>query len=351
MRSPSSNHSFFLLFLAVLAQVAHNLDYSDLEAMDISCPERDKCAGYRFNRNFMDRNCECDYACRTYRDCCIDAQRRRSSSRAQQLSNIICLNYGEGRHTGVYVVSRCSANWNGPQQVRQKCEGPTDFSDPMSAAPVTSVAQSVTYKNLFCAECNNAHMQSLKTFQFKLSCDGLDDISQAQIMGDLFYDQQRATWGINRPGDGGDKNFVECDIIFYVPDYINSTVRFCRANVISTCASDWTRPSVRQMCEEYMAVVYGIDHAYRNPHCAICNHKTVADIACKTSWSSRRRMFFPDLVDVNPGDGDQVGVTKKVIPQCPSLHKYDPFAKKCRKMQCAIPSYELVDGKCVPPGS
>ncbi|GFU10945.1 hypothetical protein NPIL_14251 [Nephila pilipes] len=31
---------------------------------------------------------------------------------------------------------------------------------------------------------------------------------------------------------------------------------------------------------------------------------------------------------------------------CPEGHKYDPYFKKCRKLVCAVPGYEMKDGKC-----
>lgn len=340
----------FLFFLSALLRASHSvLDYSEMEALGISCPERDSCARFRQDRSYMDRNCECDSACRSYGDCCIDAFRRRSGSRITRRTDVVCLNYGEGNHTGVYVVNNCSRAWTGSREVAQKCTGPLDLSDPLKSAPVTSIAQSITYKNIYCAECNNVHMQSLKTFHIKLSCEGLEDISQAQIMGDLFYDRQRASWGVNRLDDQGNTNFVECDVIYDVPDYLNSSVRFCRSNVISTCASDWTRLRVAEKCDAYMAVVYDDVRAYRNPHCAICNYKTVSSIACRTSLTGRKRpMSFALLLDVNQSDGDQVGMTHVATPQCPSGHKYDPFFKRCRKLVCALPGHEVVNGRCVP---
>lgn len=102
-----------------------------------------------------------------------------------------------------------------------------------------------------------------------------------------------------------------------------------------------------------MAVVHSNTHAYRNPHCAICNHKTVDDLTCERIILGRRpgegRFSFHHLIDVNQSDGgEEVGMQRitETTPDCPSRHKYDPFLKKCRQLVCALPGYNVVDGKC-----
>ncbi|GFS48435.1 uncharacterized protein NPIL_153971 [Nephila pilipes] len=35
---------------------------------------------------------------------------------------------------------------------------------------------------------------------------------------------------------------------------------------------------------------------------------------------------------------------------CPKGYKYDPYFKKCRKLVCAVPGYNMIKGKCVKSG-
>lgn len=56
---------------------------------------------------------------------------------------------------------------------------------------------------------------------------------------------------------------------------------------------------------------------------------------------------FACLLDINQSDGDQVGMTLVATPECPSCQRYDTFFKKCRQLVCALPGYNVVDGKCV----
>jgi len=250
------------------------------------------------------------------------------------------------------MVVKCSSTWQGSSQIREKCEGPMDFSDPLRAAPVVSVMRFETYRNRYCAECNYAHMPSLKTFQVKVGCSGLKQIPEEVIFAEIRYNRRHNTWGVDRLNSFGNATiFNDCDVVYDVPDYVNRSVRFCRANVISSCPPNWRRDIVRKACEDYMAVIYDNNLvAYRNAHCAICNGRSLEDVSCKTDLHGRRRpMSFALLLDVNRSDGDQVGMTRVTTPECPDKHKYDPFFKKCRELVCALPNYVIVNGKCVKP--
>lgn len=343
--------TILLSFLALACgRPSDRVTYNDLESLGASCPKRDKCAGYQGNLTYVDRSCECDRLCIYYDDCCADAPARMNASRRLARNNMICLDYGEKFHTGVYVVSTCSRNWYGSSEVRRKCSGPPDWSDPLTATPVTDVAQAVTYRNLFCAECNNANMRSLKNFQIRMGCEGLpEQLSEEQIFADITYNEQFHSWGLYRFNSFENRSvYYGCDMIFDVPGYLNHSVRFCRSNIISTCAPNYNRQQIRNQCGEYMAVVYDTQDGYKNPHCAMCNHKAVNQVSCTADLMGRRRpMSFALLLDVNQSDGDQVGMKRLTTPQCPHNHKYDPYFKKCRQLVCALPGYVVVDGRCV----
>ena len=83
-------------------------------------------------------------------------------------------------------------------QVKEKCVGSDELSDPLSAVPLTDVSQKETYRNLACAECNDAHLGALKTFQIKVKCHGVTGVSEEEILSDLTYNRERLLWGVNR---------------------------------------------------------------------------------------------------------------------------------------------------------
>lgn len=83
-------------------------------------------------------------------------------------------------------------------QIQEKCIGYAGNSDPLKSAPVTNADESVTYRNLYCAECNNANMASLSTFQVRVSCDGLQELTEDQIWADITYNRRLDSWGVQR---------------------------------------------------------------------------------------------------------------------------------------------------------
>lgn len=107
-------NSFLVL---VCSRPRNSVTYNDLESMGASCPERDRCIDYHNNLTYVDRSCECDPLCVYYDDCCADAPARMNSWSGSAINNMICLNYGGMSHTGVYVVSTCSRNWHGSNEV------------------------------------------------------------------------------------------------------------------------------------------------------------------------------------------------------------------------------------------
>ena len=124
MWTPNFRSMLLIALSAVHITGCDSQSYADLEANGIHCPERNKCEGYRNNLTYIDRNCECDFNCTAYNDCCIDALPRRTSrpqrARPPLRTDVKCIHYGEQDHTGVFVISKCSNSWTGPRKVTLK---------------------------------------------------------------------------------------------------------------------------------------------------------------------------------------------------------------------------------------
>lgn len=72
----------------------------------------------------------------------------------------------------------------------------------------------------------------------------------------------------------------------------------------------------------------------------------MSEMSChgvETSDFKGGAMNFGMLLDINLGDGDNVGA---VEAKCGPGQVYDPFGKRCRDIECPIPGYFLKDGKC-----
>ncbi|KAF8777001.1 hypothetical protein HNY73_013931 [Argiope bruennichi] len=309
------NHLFFVGVLFFVCVYVESLDYSVLDAIGFqNCPQKNRCSQIR-NASFNQRLCECDYSCLTFGDCCIDVAR----SNARRTSRQTCMHYGNFTYQGVYVFNTCSNGYLGPDEVILQCMH-DNFSDPLVSAPVTDTSTGNTYLNRYCAICNDVSPTSMKTWKIYFACDNEDRNGNNISWDDLKYRPDLKKWGYDRNGQ-----FNPCKFIYDRP------------------------PSVSEGMRDYMAVVTDrANNAYKNPHCARCNGVEDNDLMCLlTDIIDRAKVPFSIalLVDVNRADGDVVGVSS--AESCPSGQKYDPFFKKCRTLQCGLPGYTSVNGKCV----
>ncbi|CAL1283320.1 unnamed protein product [Larinioides sclopetarius] len=317
------------------------LSYSDLDAMEFpNCPTKNRCSRIG-NAPFDERLCECDRSCRTFGDCCIDVARPNQ----RRTSRHTCMHYGNLIYQGVYAVNACSNGYLGPDEVIFQCMR-DNFSDPLVSAPVTDTSSGTTYLNRYCAICNGVSPAAMMTWKLNFTCEDENTEATDLSWDEIKYNPTLKKWGYDRSGQ-----FNPCKFSYDKPDSLTVIGRLCRYNLISSCASDWNRQNYIRDCGSYMAVVTDRgNYVYKNPHCALCNNAEENSLMCLSTTVINRAKVpfsFALLVDVNRGDGDIVGVSRSSTESCPSGQKYDPFFKKCRTLQCGIPGYRPVNGKCV----
>ncbi|GFU62606.1 SMB domain-containing protein [Trichonephila clavipes] len=325
----------------------HALDYADLSLTGKACPQRDSCQHVAQN-DFLQRNCECDRLCSAFQDCCIDVPRT-SASLPNRSKRPTCMPYGDEGAQGAYVVDRCPRSYRSSDVVKNFCHGHDKLQDPLFSIPATDNVTGVTYRNRYCAECNGALKSSLKFWLISINFRNLPSISLSDdfVLTNLKYHPYHNQWGI-RYG----RIFYPSTLIFHKPDYL-STVRQCRPNIISTCPSRWGNPADKKACASYMAVVQSDNKVYKNIHCAVCNGENIGRVFCvhnqmffKRALSTKRTFSFAHLLDFNFKDGNKTGLTQVQGHQCNADSIYDVFKKICRRIECGIPGYKLVDGKC-----
>ncbi|CAL1283319.1 unnamed protein product [Larinioides sclopetarius] len=321
---------------------SHALEYSLLENLELTCLPRDNCMLVQQHQaSFENRSCECDSLCNVFRDCCID-KANLAPLAPSRIRKYLCMVFGGQYKVGVYVVDTCPHNYRASATIRSLCQEGDDFSDPLMSAPATLVSAGTTFRNRYCAECNGASPSSLESWMVYMNCETLIPLrlNDSYIWQNVKYNFSLRTWGV-KIGD----EFHKCEVLFNKPQNL-SAVRFCRTTTIDSCPSSFLRASVKRLCASYSAVVYDTVNAYKNPHCAICNNKRATDLICLDSSmftrNANRPFTFAHLLDVNRRDGDVVGM----VERCPSGEKWDPFFKKCRKLTCALPGYQIVGGKC-----
>ena len=161
-------------------------------------------------------------------------------------------------------------------------------------------------------------------------------------------------WGINIDTSGV-RVFHECTVDPAVPDTLTHLIRACTGkNTIDSCPQDFDgNATIVELCASYTAMVFEPNLAYRNVHCAICNHASMDKLIClnlgpfgRFNWQQNFNTFsFAVLFDIGGNVQDSVGFeTKKCANH---FELYDPFFKKCRNVICGQEGMEFRDGKCI----
>ena len=163
--------------------------FNSIHTYGLSCMERDYC-----NRTIIDhrsmndseliknKNCFCDEACFQYDDCCEDIKRYRTKQRIQAT----CVDYTypfrirseiyEPTVMPIWMVTSCLTNYE-YTSLEENCTHPskndTFLSNPPAFIPMTSLQTNITYRNIYCAQCNNENIESLIQWSFQIVCNGL----------------------------------------------------------------------------------------------------------------------------------------------------------------------------------
>ncbi|XP_050032735.1 uncharacterized protein [Dermacentor andersoni] len=293
--------------------------------------------------------CRCDAACVKFGDCCRDAPAllEATSDGRDPVVEWECVRVRSDMQA-TWVRRACKPGWDGPDEVRVKCERGADarITDPNGMAPVTSPRTNVTYANVYCAACND-DLNDTRRWQVNLDCKefyGLINMTGEDIRNNIELDPTNSSWGVWFTAPGDFRRFFAC-VLEYAPQNLSS-VYTCNS-FVSTCDPSWAGTETEKECKSYQSVinVYGVN--YRNPECMVCNNDTAPHQICgfysDTSFVSPRGFSFSILMDVSPSAGNIVG--KKSL--CNKGELYDPFYKVCRNVLCGVTGYVLDGDKCI----
>ncbi|XP_076312276.1 uncharacterized protein LOC143225922 [Tachypleus tridentatus] len=347
------DRNFFTTFLHVVLTVTlASVTFDEINRLGPSC--LNSCLTYNSgnsNNTSTSESCYCDNECAVYRDCCLDAKTVRQQP---QDSPWHCISKDE--YTGVFLRATCKPKWQGDQMIRKSCENTIsdDQYDPIRHLPVTNPNTGVTYRNYYCAICNDDTSYDMVLWKLLLKCPFLNfyiiyrqNLTFEYVRDNLEYHDSK--WGIWLDGDDDKLRFYDCSVKFQMPDDLTPNLRPCVRNLISECAWNWNISDVKEKCSYYTSVVYHEDNAYRNVHCALCNHVNLSELSCSKIESNivMYRTFYPRafsmLLDVNEHSGSVVGT----VTLCRNGEIFDPFFRKCRNIVCGFSWYEPQNGKCV----
>lgn len=119
-------------------------------------------------------------------------------------------------------------------QIRKGCEdSKTTSFDPISSLPITSVHSGITFRNYYCALCNNQTFTDRMEMWFpRLECPSITnkdelDFNNDTINNRLTYRPDQGKWGLQlRYGDH--EIFHSCNIDPIIPDTVSDIVRPCK---------------------------------------------------------------------------------------------------------------------------
>ncbi len=163
--------------------------FNHVHAIELSCMERDRCNETLIDHRSMndsglikEKNCFCDKACFQYDDCCEDIKHYQ----IKQSIKATCIDYMypfrirsefyQPTVMPIWMVTTCLTNYE-YTPLEKNCTHPleNDFflSNPPAYIPMTSRRTNITYRNIYCAQCNNEKIDSLIQWSFQIVCNGL----------------------------------------------------------------------------------------------------------------------------------------------------------------------------------
>ena len=216
------------------------------------CQSQISCDESECRANLTRVNCKCDNDCGLFNDCCSNytlTNQSRPSYLHQLLEcqGMVTINKTDFidllSHSSVLMVSRCPSEMNNSQ-----CGNQSLF------LPVTDPRSNFTFRNIYCALCNNITLEQVVLWEPQFFCP---DVSVFHLHN-ITYDTV----------------LKECDLLTISTDLPFSRIRTCVPH-ISTC-SNTSSSELEHNCTS-KSVNLVVDRTfdgvkvYRNHYCALCN--------------------------------------------------------------------------------
>ncbi|KAK6195554.1 hypothetical protein SNE40_000961 [Patella caerulea] len=270
--------------------------------------------------------CFCDRSCRYYGDCCPDLN--------VDYINIVsskCLPTSFPRSgNDVMMIDYCPKDHQDPDLV-EKCTT-TSVNDWRSIQPVTDDTTGLTYRNRFCAQCND--VEKSEAWRVGTICEkgppwNYRDASKEDVYLSI----------VNTQG---------CKVQMVPPD--NYTAHVCskflhKENGYSDSCNEtgyWKEydPLVERGCYTLAENPVG---TYKNLFCYICNHmNTWVSIKTETTGYTPNVFLTKLSALLDMGDDNDEEQTSKA-EECPM---FDPYLCNCRNVSC-VNGKRFQEGRCI----
>ncbi|KAJ8021008.1 G-protein coupled receptor Mth2 [Holothuria leucospilota] len=204
--------------------------------------------------------CSCDKDCALYHDCCwtadgncrdrIELQGGGTSTKRCRYTHIINIESGfdlqpEATRVGYFMIATCPVHYR-DNYVKNRCHKelpllPQPLEEYIHHVPVFSYKSKETYKNVYCAKCNDVDYEDMR-----------------------FWQLITATCDSSEPS-------AECDDVTFIerPEIYDNVPlpRKCALSDPIECSSS---SPFYEKCMSYSAVISVMGMTFRNPHCALC---------------------------------------------------------------------------------
>ncbi|UJR29062.1 hypothetical protein I4U23_010276 [Adineta vaga] len=256
--------------------------------IDEQCSIRDTCFNqstespliYNDEEWIQNRNCFCDSVCQQYGDCC--------GKRKLPTQNFECVDFLLPTITNkivpfnrlsVWMKTECLPLYVG-SPVEKQCRNFNNdlfIDNPILYIPVTSLQTNITYRNYYCAYCNNDINQEIQFWEYRPLCHG-DGTENDNL---ILNDEQQVRYYIH--------NLTRnCLKTIYYPHERGTSrpsvfIRPCKSSLPPTCPLETPIDLARNCSTFGIAYRYKTNSniIYENSFCAECNHQNESDeITC-----------------------------------------------------------------------
>ena len=269
----------------------------------------------------------CKYKCifLTYR--CKDQIKKQTKNKFDVSKSCVDMNLNN-KNLGYIMVSRCPRKGLN-KEIISSCEEEKQ-SDLLRRLPVFSISTNQTYKNVFCAKCNN--ITDFTYWRLEADCAGKEQ--------DLFVNKS-----FLEVIDGARKF---CKLLYYPVRQQNE--KFCVLQVdscdnIKFAEENPAWNTAKTLCKAYSyPICFGFGQHSRNAHCRLCETaaRTTTDINCICSargnapglliifdFSSKSEYALRNL-------GGREVVSRIKTLSCETNRVYDPFTQTCRQSTATL---------------
>ncbi|CAF1225550.1 unnamed protein product [Didymodactylos carnosus] len=240
-----------------------------------NCTIRDHCLNgiEIFNSNIISqRNCFCDEICSIYGDCCEDLKATfYGNNKIKELEiDHECVDYNypirrkqrrfyEMTMHPVWMITGCQKKYYGTKLDKQCQSYKKDHfnEQPDAYIPWTSNRTNLTYRNIYCALCNNQN-NFLQSWIYKPECDS--SLTFPTIINNITEIYQ----------------FLNCNNHYLT--YPSVFIRFCKKIILNQSCSDIRCQSINAY--RYISYKYGpsaiVQKIFRNKYCLQCYDKNIS---------------------------------------------------------------------------